>query len=167
MLSIEHVYDALGGSTAWPPNVTDGWIQSQLSQYGLLFFFMIPSVWLCVEAAKKGGLRGTLGSKEFLVVSPVLGLIASVAVATGEARYRIPFDGLFIIVGSQFYYREYQKWRERVAQSKQARANEPQSEGLSPDLVPVPAATGPSDGSDTPDTSDSADELPAPSHDLA
>jgi hypothetical protein len=33
-----------------------------------------------------------------LVLSPVLGLTFTVAMATGEVRYRIPFDVFFIVV---------------------------------------------------------------------
>jgi len=105
VLVIEHVFDTYGGSVAWPPNVTYAWLPSQLSQYGLLLFFMVPALWLATEIARKRGLKGLLASKEFLVLSPNLGVIASVLASTGEARYRIPLDGFIVIVGVQFYHR--------------------------------------------------------------
>ena len=45
-------------------------------------------------------------SPTFLVLSPVLGLAFTVAMATGEVRYRIPFDGFFIVVACALVTRE-------------------------------------------------------------
>jgi hypothetical protein len=147
VLSLEHVFDAFGGSVAWPPNVTPAWIPSQLSQYGFLVFMMLPALWLCVDVAKRRGLRGFLASSEFLILSPNIGVIGSVAAATGEARYRIPFDGLFIIVGVAFYNRYL------VNRSKQAIA----AAGEAP-----PEETGAADGAEAPALSAANPEAASP-----
>jgi hypothetical protein len=38
-----------------------------------------------------------------LLLAPVIGLIATAAIGTGEPRYRIPFDAFFIVVAIQFF----------------------------------------------------------------
>jgi len=57
----------------------------------------VPAVLACVGIAKRGA-RALLLSRTFLVLSPVLALALTVAIATGEVRYRIPFDVFFIVV---------------------------------------------------------------------
>src|SRR5262249_51216557 len=89
VLSLEHVFDAFGGSVAWPPNVTFTWIPSEISQHGFYLLILLPALWLCVDVGKRRGLKGLLASPEFLIISPTLGVVGSVAMATGEARYRI------------------------------------------------------------------------------
>ena len=39
------------------------------------------------------------------MVSPLFGVIAAVAAATGEIRYRLPWDGMFIVLAVEFYRR--------------------------------------------------------------
>jgi hypothetical protein len=122
LLSFEHVYDAFGGSMPWPPNVSDTWMSSEGSQFAFLFLVLAPVLGECFTSWNERGLRGLLGSREFLLLSPVLGLIAAVMAATGEARYRVPFDGLFIIVAVDFYRRYFVNRRRRRAARAGARA---------------------------------------------
>lgn len=141
LLSFEHVFDTFGGSMAWPPNVTKSWIPSQLSQYGFFVFMMMPALWLCVDAGRRRGLRGLLSSTEFLVLSPVFGVIGAVMVATGEARYRIPFDGIFIIVGVEFYNRYLFNRPKRVIAPVLEGSREaavPRSDAAKPEVGPAP-----------------------------
>jgi hypothetical protein len=64
---------------------------------------LLPALCLCLDSIRRQGLRGFVGSEAMLVLSPILGVIAAVFIATGEPRYRVPFDGLFILVAIQFY----------------------------------------------------------------
>jgi hypothetical protein len=160
IISLEHVFDAFGGSVAWPPNVTFVWMWSEMAQYGFLVFLLLPSLWLCVDIAKKRGLAGFLASTECLILSPSVGLVASVAVATGEARYRIPFDGLFIIVGVAFYNRYIVN---RSQQALGADARPLREETVLPDLVGIPdAVAAPELGAAEPELGAATPELGAP-----
>src|ERR1700690_143137 len=115
LLSFEHVYDGFGGSMPWPPNVSDTWMASEASQLAFLFFVLVPALGVCFTLWNEKGLRGLVASREFLLLSPVLGLISALMAATGEARYRIPFDGFFIIVAVEFYRRYFVNRRRRLA----------------------------------------------------
>ena len=57
------------------------------------------------EVGRKRGWRGLLSSTELLVMSPLFGVLASVFLATGEPRYRIPWDASFIILAVELYRR--------------------------------------------------------------
>jgi hypothetical protein len=40
---------------------------------------------------------------EWLLLAPLLGLMATVFVTIGEVRYRVPFDGLLIVLAARTY----------------------------------------------------------------
>ena len=44
--------------------------------------------------------------RALVVLSPIAGLVVSVLAATGEVRYRIPFDAFFMTVAAALYTRE-------------------------------------------------------------
>jgi hypothetical protein len=103
-LSIEHVYD-LFGTMPWPSIMAGFWPMTEIYHYVFLLFVFFPALLLFYEIAREKGLKGLLASREVLVISPIAGLFFSVMVATGEARYRIPFDGLFFVCAVEFYRR--------------------------------------------------------------
>jgi hypothetical protein len=132
LLSFEHVYDAFGGSMPWPPNVNDTWMASEGSQFAFLLLVLVPALGVCFTLWNENGLRGLLGSREFLLLSPVLGLIAALMAATGEARYRVPFDGLFIVVAVAFYRRYFVNRKRRLAERGPGGAGRTTGAGESP-----------------------------------
>ncbi len=111
VLSVEHLWDAFGGSYPWPPNVTGVWVWSYAFHYGFLFLMIAPSLILLVDVFRARGVMGFLRSMELAVFSPILGLCFALFLATGEVRYRVPWDGVFIVLGVEFYRRI--RWRLR------------------------------------------------------
>ena len=105
VLSCEHVYDLLCGSLPSPAIDTASWLPMEASHFAFVLLLLLPSAYLVLDLAKTQGLRGFLGRTEGLVAAPFVGVAAAVFVATGEARYRIPFDPLFILLAIQSYRR--------------------------------------------------------------
>jgi hypothetical protein len=97
VLSLDHVYDTFFGVTMWPSFNTGSWTYANLSQYAFVVLLFIPAVLACARIAKRGA-RAFLTSRTALVLSPILALAVTVAIATGEVRYRIPFDIFFIAI---------------------------------------------------------------------
>lgn len=97
VLSLDHLYDTFFGVAMWPTFNNGWWPYAHLSQYAFVVFLFLPAVFACVGIAKRGG-RALITSRTFLVLSPVLALAFTVAIATGEVRYRIPFDVFFIVI---------------------------------------------------------------------
>ena len=85
------------GPAMWPSFNHPSWPVAQLFQYLFVLFLLGPTVFACARVLK-GGLRAFLTSRTLLVLSPVIGLMATMAMATGEVRYRIPFDAFFIVL---------------------------------------------------------------------
>jgi hypothetical protein len=97
VLSLDHIYDTFGGSAMWPSFNYQSWPFAHLFQYVFLVLLFIPTLFACGRIAKEGA-RAFLVSRTALVLSPVVALALTVAIATGEVRYRIPFDVFFIAV---------------------------------------------------------------------
>lgn len=108
VLSFEHVFDTMGATLPWPAVATKYWVGSQGAQYLFLVFLLFPAAVRCLDLARDRGLWAMLQSRELSVISPLFGVMLAVFVATGEPRYRIPFDGLVILVAIQFY-RNYRR----------------------------------------------------------
>lgn len=103
VLSIEHVYDTFCGGLPWPSIADAVWPASEGFHFIYLVFLLVPSLTLCLDVIRRQGLRKFLESRELLVLSLVFGLVAAVAAATGEPRYRIPYDSVFILLAIRFY----------------------------------------------------------------
>lgn len=105
VLGFEHVWDAFGGSLTWPAVATSYWPHAQAAHYGFLAFLLFPTFMLLVDVARKRGVVGLIRSMELAVFAPLFGVILSIFVATGETRYRIPWDATFLILGMEFFRR--------------------------------------------------------------
>jgi hypothetical protein len=101
VLSLDHVYDTFFGVAMWPTYGYPYWEYAALSQYAFVLFLFIPTVLACVKIARRGA-RAIVMSRTALVLTPILALTATVVIATGEVRYRIPFDIFFIVVACAF-----------------------------------------------------------------
>jgi hypothetical protein len=101
VLSLDHVYDTFFGVAMWPSYGNPSWPYAHLSQYAFVLLLCFPTVFACVRVAKRG-LRAFLQSRVALMLAPVAALAVTVAIATGEVRYRIPFDIFFIAVTCAF-----------------------------------------------------------------
>jgi len=112
VLSLEHVWDSFGGSLPWPAVATGFWPGSQLFHYLFLLFLFFPSLVLMLDLARQKGMLGLLRSTELALMAPIFGVVVAVMMATGEARYRAPWDMVFIVLAVEFYRRLKIRWRE-------------------------------------------------------
>jgi hypothetical protein len=103
VLTAEHVYDLFLGAVPWPAVESNYWINNLAAHYAFVLLILFPSSVRCIDVLRRRGLRGFLASTEALLLAPVVGLMVSAAIATGEARYRVPFDSLFMLVALQFF----------------------------------------------------------------
>lgn len=101
-LSLEHVYDTFFGAAMWPTFNDAFWPYAYLAQYAFVLFLFIPVALACAAILRKRGLRAFLQSRTALLLAPVGALAFTVAVATGEVRYRVPFDIFFIAIACAF-----------------------------------------------------------------
>ena len=103
VLSCEHVYDTFCGGLPWPSIADAVWPASEGFHFIFLVFLLLPSLAQCLEILRRKGFRKFLESRELLTLSLVFGLVAAVFLATGEARYRAPYDSVFILLAIRFY----------------------------------------------------------------
>jgi hypothetical protein len=97
VLSIDHVYDAFFGAAMWPGYGHPTWALAHLSQYAFILFLFVPLLPACAGILRRGA-RAAVSSRTAQVLAPVAALALTVALATGEVRYRIPFDIFLITV---------------------------------------------------------------------
>jgi len=97
VLSLDHVYDTFFGSAMWPTFGHPSWPWAHLFQYIFVVLLFFPTLFACARVARDG-LRAFLASRLALALAPLVALTVTVAIATGEVRYRIPFDPFFMIV---------------------------------------------------------------------
>jgi len=99
VLSLDHIYDTFLGVAMWPSYGHASWPYAHLFQYVFVVLLFLPTLYACVLVARRG-VRAFLTSRTALVLAPVAALTVTVAIATGEVRYRIPFDIFFIAVAA-------------------------------------------------------------------
>jgi 4-amino-4-deoxy-L-arabinose transferase-like glycosyltransferase len=97
VLSLDHVYDTFLGTAMWPSFGHASWPYAHLFQYVFVVLLFLPTLYACVLVGRRG-VRAFLTSRTALVLAPVAVLTVTVMIATGEVRYRIPFDIFFIAV---------------------------------------------------------------------
>jgi hypothetical protein len=109
VLSLEHVYDTFFGGAMWPTFNDQFWPAAYVAQYAFVAFLFIPTVLACRAILSAGlraglwpGLRAFAVSRTALLLAPIAALVFTVAVATGEVRYRVPFDIFFIVIACGF-----------------------------------------------------------------
>jgi 4-amino-4-deoxy-L-arabinose transferase-like glycosyltransferase len=97
VLSLDHIYDTFFGPVMWPSYGDFSWRYAQLAQWGFIAFLFIPTVLACARIIPRGA-RAFLTSRTALLLAPIASIAVTVAIATGEIRYRIPFDIFFICI---------------------------------------------------------------------
>src|SRR5262245_36029320 len=105
VLSIDHVFDTFFGVAHWPTYGNPTWAFAHLSQYVFIILLLAPMIFACAAILRRGW-RAALTSRTALVLAPIAALILTVAIATGEVRYRIPFDVFFIILACAYATRD-------------------------------------------------------------
>jgi hypothetical protein len=101
VLSLDHVYDTFFGPTMWPTLNSDSWPFGHVTQYLFFVVLLLPTV-LAGARVLRLGARAALGTQTALMLAPIVALAITVAVATGEVRYRIPFDIFFIAIACAY-----------------------------------------------------------------
>jgi hypothetical protein len=122
LLSFEHVYDLFVGSFPWPSVSTRYWLGAAGGHYVFICLMFFPTCVRLLDILRTQGLRSLLASTEMLLFAPVIGLIVTAAIATGEARYRIPFDSFFVVIAVEFY-RAFKMRRTSRGRSAEAMAS--------------------------------------------
>lgn len=105
VLSVQHIFDLLAPNAPWPTIWSPEWPIAQAYSYVFLLCLMYPAGLLLFDIIRSSGPRALLHSIEFAVLSILFGVMLGVFIATGESRYRLPYDCVFIILGVQFYRR--------------------------------------------------------------
>jgi hypothetical protein len=75
----------------------NNWALGHLSQYVFIGLLFVPTV-LGLATVVRRGARRAVSSQTALVMAPIVALTITVMLATGEVRYRIPFDVFFISI---------------------------------------------------------------------
>jgi hypothetical protein len=138
VLSFEHIYDLFFGSMPWPAVAAGWWLTSEAYHFGFIVFLLLPTLFLLFDRMKSGGLRSFLESRELLLFCPIFGLCVSVFIATGEPRYRIPFDSIFIVLAVEFYRRYVFRRRAVPAAAAPAAFALAETVALAPPEPPAP-----------------------------
>ena len=87
----------------WPSLNSPQWPGAQGYHYLYLLLLLLPTLVRLLDTWRVQGFTGLLASRQLLLFSPLLALSAVVFIATGEARYRIPYDGIFIVLSIDFF----------------------------------------------------------------
>lgn len=106
MLSVHHVFDLFVGDILWPTNRTPFKRWGEWFQYLYLVCVLLPA---CVVLWHHGRAIITFDAArlgELLILLPIAGLLVTAFVACGELRYRIPYDGLIIVLAAGGYAQE-------------------------------------------------------------
>jgi hypothetical protein len=93
--SVRHVWDLLA-SRPFPSAEDPRW--AAFARFGQWFF------WIFVLAPAALGLaQRRPGLAEALLLLPLVGLAAAAFLTIGESRYRVPYDGLLIVLAARTY----------------------------------------------------------------
>jgi hypothetical protein len=98
VLSLDHLWDTFFGTGMWPSFANGNWQWAHLSQMIFIALLLFPTLWVVVS--------GRARKQVLLVLAPVVGLCVVVLIATGEVRYRVPFDIFFMAVTGALFSRE-------------------------------------------------------------
>jgi len=105
VLSIDHIYDTFFGTSMWPTFNSGMWPFANLSQSLFVALLFVPTLLAFAGVARRGW-RVVVTSQTALVLAPIVALTITVAIATGEVRYRIPFDVFFIVIACAYVSRD-------------------------------------------------------------
>jgi len=102
-LSFLHVYDLFAGPRLWPH--AELWnIDLGVLWQRLFWLLVLPAAFARIAMRAPSMLTLEAGSlPEWILFAPLLGLMGTVFLTLGEVRYRIPFDGLLIILAARGY----------------------------------------------------------------
>ncbi len=111
VLSVQHIFDLMTPNAPWPTIWTPEWPFAQAVSYIFVMVATYPACLLLFDIVRSSGVVGLFRSIEFAILSVLFGVMLGVFIATGEARYRLPYDCVFIVLAVQFYRRMFARRR--------------------------------------------------------
>ena len=115
IISLEHVWDCFSGTTPWPSLISEQWIGAYAAHFLFIALMLLPALIVLLDLLRERRFVGLLRSTELVVASPLLGVCYAAFATTGQARHRIPWDGIIIVLGVQFYRRMLRGFEARKA----------------------------------------------------
>lgn len=99
--SLRNVADLFVGVDFWPPAVYGrrNWARGYQNLYRWLLL-PLALLWLLWRAPRMLRMKPD-SLAEWLLLTPLLGVIATAFISLGEVRFRIPFDGFVIVLAAQ------------------------------------------------------------------
>lgn len=102
-LSFEHVTDLVAGRTLWPSAELWGVDWGAIWQW-LFWLLILPAAIMRIAVMLPSMMRFEAKSAaEWLLLAPLLGLAVTAFLTIGEVRYRVPFDGFFIVLAARTF----------------------------------------------------------------
>ena len=114
-LSFEHVIDIFGGTRQWPSEHTAWRSINDLYRYLYLPLVLFPVIIYILANSRNYLNSSKKNKKEFLLIIPIISIIACVFIGTGEARYRVPYDGYFILLALAAWSQLYNLLRMKIS----------------------------------------------------
>ncbi|MBV9315499.1 MAG: glycosyltransferase family 39 protein [Pseudonocardia sp.] len=96
-LSLRNVGSLFAARTLWPPLKWRGVDIGTLSQGFFLIVILPPAL---LQLVRRAPWRGSSALPQRLLVAPMSGLVLEVFVSITEVRFRVPFDGLLIVLAA-------------------------------------------------------------------
>ena len=99
-LSLDNVWDLFAAPTLWPSSTYGPVDWGATSQHVYWYGILAPGLlYLLMCASRRTSYR--LGTQEVLLTLPLLGIMLTVFLSVSEGRYRIPFDGLMMVLAAR------------------------------------------------------------------
>jgi len=102
-LSLRNVWSLFAAPTFWPPAQSGRLDWGKFSQCFFWCVILIPAFTRLARCATAMLRFERERLKEWIVLAPIIGLMISVFISITEVRFRIPFDGLFIVLAAKSY----------------------------------------------------------------
>ncbi|GAC1626966.1 MAG: hypothetical protein NVS9B10_15430 [Nevskia sp.] len=104
-LSLHNVWSLFAAPTFWPQAQFRGIDFGVWSQRGFWLFILLPAL---AQLRRRAGAMWRFSADslpDWLLLAPILGLMVSVFVSIAEVRFRVPFDGLLIVLAAPAWVR--------------------------------------------------------------
>lgn len=116
-LSVDHVWELFAMPTLWPSGTYGPIDWGATFQHVYWYAILAPGLlYLLVCASRRTPYR--LGSQEVLLMLPLVGIMLTVFLSVAEVRYRIPFDGLMMVLAARAYTVAYSELSVRRKQRR-------------------------------------------------
>lgn len=104
-LSLHNVWALFTAPTLWPSAWYRGIDFGAWSQRLFWFFILVPALVTLGGSAGRMLRLDIASRREWLLLAPLLGLMVSVFISITEVRFRVPFDGLLIVLAAEAWRR--------------------------------------------------------------